>query len=389
MKRKSLLILYVWVIILFFQYGCGQKAIKIGVVLEFSGPALPYSQSLQKGILLAIDHVNKEGGVDNRPVVALFKDAGESKEHALRVVQELRDEGVHVIIGATTSTMTLVVGKYCQENHIILMSPAASSPQISYLGDFVYRNFPSDQLEGYMMAHFMREKVGISKVAVAYIQNDYGLDLYRVFATEFRKLHGSIEMSIGFDETEESLKSVVRAFLHDRPQNIYLIGYANELVELLKGIRAGYTPEWIFSVGGFATPHVLKKGGTAVEDVIFFQPEYDPNSKKPIVRKFVRAFEERYGAVPDIYAAHAYDAVRILVQVMRLFGTRVEDIQMGLNQTRSFRGVAGRTSFDENGDVIRFPKPYIVQGQSFVPLDEPLLRNIIKLKTYKQAGQSQ
>ena len=261
------------------------------------------------------------------------------------------------------------------------MSPAASSPQITFLGDFIFRNFPSDRLEGRMMALYLREKFHIPSVAVIYLNNDYGRDLQKVFVSEFRRLGGQITATFEYPPGTTDFSPIIDKLKPNSFHAVYLIGYFPDLVELISTLRDTIDPKWIFSVSAIATPGALKARNGTLEGVIFLQPAYDPNGRDPRVQKFVKKYKETYGETPDIYAAHGYDAVMILAQNMRLFGTTPEEVQFGLFRTHGFKGVAGITTFNDDGDVLRFPRLYMIQQGRFVPLDDARLKTLLGLKT--------
>ena len=104
--------------------------------------------------------------------------------------------------------------------------------------------------------------------------------------------------------------------------------------------------------------------GNAAEGVIVTTVAYDPDSKEDHISSFVGAYRNRYGASPNNYAAHGYDAMMILAQAISKVGYDSEKIRVYLYQLKDYQGVAGNTSFDSNGDVIKLPKVTIVlQGQ--------------------------
>ena len=355
--------------------GCSHQPVRIGVLLELSGEASAYGLAIQKAVELAVERVNAEGGVGGHPVQVLYRDAASDRETALREARALvEQEHVPVIIGAATSTITLAVGRYCQNHRVILLSPAASNPQIAYIGDFVFRNFPSDRLEGRIMAMTMREKFHVDHVKVLYTANEYGQGLHGVFINEFRRLGGNVDEEFEYPPGTRDFSPILDRMAPLANADLYLIGYASDLVALISQIRERAEPRWLFTVSAVATPEALKVNGPAMEHVIFLQPYYDPDSDDPLIRRFVTEFRDRYGEIPDIYAAHGYDALMIIAQTMRLFGTRVEEIQLGLSRLHGFRGVAGLTTFNEDGDVLRFPRLYMIENHRFVPLDDARLK---------------
>ena len=107
----------------------------------------------------------------------------------------------------------------------------------------------------------------------------------------------------------------------------------------------------MFSCVGFDNPKILEIAGDAAEGVVFARPYYNPESQDPKVKSFVEYFTKKYNMVPGVYAAHAYDALRIVVEAIRKGGYSAEGIKTALYSIKDFPGVTGNTSFDEDGDV--------------------------------------
>jgi len=74
----------------------------------------------------------------------------------------------------------------------------------------------------------------------------------------------------------------------------------------------------------------------------------------------VASYRARYGEMPDLYAAHGFDAFNILLEAYRLGGTSGLSFWKGMRGVRDYLGVTGILQFDEKGDVSKFPHVYIV-----------------------------
>jgi branched-chain amino acid transport system substrate-binding protein len=135
-------------------------------------------------------------------------------------------------------------------------------------------------------------------------------------------------------------------------------------VEVLKFLRKRHFQGTICVTSAFYNRAVLNANKELVEGVYLPLPSFDPQSKAENVQKFVKAYRERFGAEPDIFAAHAYDAMRVALFV--LANTKYQEateyrktLQFGLND---FQGVTGVIRFDDYGDVHHNPIIYIIKN---------------------------
>ena len=115
------------------------------------------------------------------------------------------------------------------------------------------------------------------------------------------------------------------------------------------------------------TDDLVRMAGAAAENLVYPQPNFDLESDRAGgARRSSRPTARKYGEDPDIYAAHGYDALKLLAQAIENGGgTHPDDVRIGFASIKAYEGAAGRTAFDENGDVVRYPRMFIIrEGQA-------------------------
>ncbi len=326
-----------------------------------SGAASAFGEQVARGFDLAVAEINAAGGVDGRELQLLYRDDSTNPDMGLRAVKELvEQEHVSVVLGAVSSPVTLRLAPYCEQKHVVLLSPSASAPLLTEAGEYVFRTFPSDVLEGASMADFARD-LGLERVAILAVDTAYGDGLARVFAKQFHDSGGSIVASLTFPEgNETAIADGVSALQGLAPRGVYIVAYTDDLATALKKLQT--TPLHAIVLGtSSAGPELIRQAGSAAENLVFPLPSFDPTSA------FSAAFAARYGAEPDVYAAHAYDAVRVLAQAAdRAESWRPEAIRDALLSIDDYEGATGRLAFDHNGDVVQYPRLYIVRDGQLV-----------------------
>jgi branched-chain amino acid transport system substrate-binding protein len=351
----------------------GSPEVKLGLIVSLSGFGEPYGTSIRDGVELAVEQLNAQGGinVDNagmKPVVLVVKDARSDPARGLELAHELIDEGVHATVGADVSDVTLAIAPHFQEAQQILISPASSTPRLSDAGDFIYRNFPSDDLEALNVADYIFNKAGLREAAVIASQSEFGLGQKSAFIQRFRTLGGRDvgQESFPANATPQQVAQAVQSIV-DAPA-IYIAGYSEETAAVAVALREAGSEAALFGSGAVLSGSLVAAGGEAVEGLIFPRPSFDPVSSDPAVRGFVSAFETKYGRMPDTYAAHGYDAVMILAQAIQEAGEDPAEIRFYMNSMNPYDGVTGTTDFDDKGDVRKFHRMYEIRGGVAVPL---------------------
>ena len=335
--------------------GCSLRPIKVGAVLPLTGAWAPYGCSLRDGILLAQDKVNREGGIQGRRLEVVILDSRSQPQTAAEEFQRLvKDERVAVVVGGITSGEALAMSNLADRFQRILFSPSASSPKLGSAGGWVFRNWPSDEVEGQALADFAAYSLHATRALMVVEKGPYGEGIGEVFGRRFASGDRQVER-LEYDPgagAEAGLAEKIRETAHGA-QVLFLAGYGEEILPLAGRIKASGLNLPIIASSALAGGSLLRQRADDAEGLIFARPAFDPSTTDAAVQAFVTGFEARFGHEPDTYAAHAYDAVNLLADVMTSEGSTAPDLRRGLAAVRNYEGVAGTTSFDANGGPIQ------------------------------------
>ncbi len=349
--------------------GCGKPA-RVGAIVSRSGAASASGEQVTRGFDLAVSELNAAGGVGGRKVELLYRDDSTNPEIGVAALRELFEhDHVTTVLGAVTSTVTLRLAPHCERNRVVLMSPSASASQLTEAGEYIFRTVPSDVLEGSSMADFARD-LGLDRVAILAVDNDYGASLADAFTDRLRTSGGSVVASLTFPEGDAAaIADAVAALAGLAPRGLYIPAYAGDLATVLRLLSETRIRPIVLGTSATAS-EPIRAAGAAAENLVFPKSSFDATADSAEVRAFTAAFRERYAAEPDVYAAHAYDTVRVLaVAVGRAKSWNADKIRDALLQIDNYEGVTGRLAFDRNGDVVQYPRLYIVRRGQFVPYD--------------------
>jgi len=357
MKRIFSLVVILLIICGLIWVGCQkkveEKVVKIGAVLVLTGPNAKAGQSAKQGIEMAVEEINASGGVKSRKIKVIYEDDGGEPQKSVSAVQKLINvDKVLAILGPMWSSCVLAVAPIVESKGVVILSPTASSPKITYAGDYIFRNTYSDAIEGAKTAEFASKELKYGKAGILFINNDYGVGLKDAFKRKFEELGGKIVIDEGYDPKTTDFRTILVKVKERSPEVIYIAGYS-EMGQLLRQMRETGIKIPVLSCIMFEISDIAKVAGKAAEGVIYAYPSYDPEKGNEITLKFAKKFKEKYGTLPDPEAAFSYDAVKILALAMEKGGFTSEDIKNALYKIKGYNGVTGKTSFDENGDVIK------------------------------------
>lgn len=357
--------------------GCpGGGPTKIGAVLPLTGSTSVYGQAIRKGIDLAVEEVNKDPKGPRIQVVVA--DSGSDAVRAGNELARLYESGASAAIGGVTSAEALAMVKVADDQNRVLLSPSASLPQLSGISSNFFRIFPSDFSEGTVMARYAYENLNLRTGVILAKQETYAKGIQQVFAEEFQRKGGRILETIEFPASGGELGALTERAAMLKPDFVYLAAYAEEVSSMIRDLRAGQYPGIVLTTSSIAAASIISRTGEAAEGAYFTQTSFDVEGPKvpENVKAFVDGYRARYGEAPDLYAAHGYDAVMVLVEAIRQGADSASAFWKGMRSVHEFPGVTGTLQFDDKGDVAKFPHVYIVAGGKAVDVEAERQRQI-------------
>jgi branched-chain amino acid transport system substrate-binding protein len=344
--------------------------ITVGVILPLTGDYGAFGGSVARGIGLATEEINAEGGVDGRMVVVDVEDSGGIPQLGRSVAEKLISEvGVAAIIGAMSSEVTLAIAPLAEESGTVLLSPASSSPKISSAGDYVFRNYPSETLQAELIVGYAFRQL-CRRAGTLTVSDGDGARLNEAFLSTIRRLGGTVAYNQSFAGNTRDFNSHLAGLEKAAPECVFIVGHNRQLREIVSQARARGVKAVFYSPVIFHDEETVAAGGASLEDIVFSAPAFDRESTSPHIEQFTGAFRDRFGGEPDIWAAHGHDALHLLVEAMRSHGTAGAQIRDGLYAIQDYQGIAGRTSFDVHGDVQRPGRFITVKDGRLVLLEE-------------------
>lgn len=361
MKRFSkvqALFVVILIALLVCPLGCKKKEpqmeeIKIGAILPLTGSAAPYGENAKRGIELALSELNDSGGVGGRKIRVIFEDSRTDPKEAVSALNKLFGTyGIRFIIGDINSSGVLAMAPIAEKNKIILLSPGASNPKISDAGEYIFRNWHSDALEGQVDAEYAYSKMSWRTASILYVDAAYGVGLAETFRKVFSSLGGKTVVFEAYAQDATDMRAQISKIIGAKPDGLYLPGWPKEMAVALKQLKELGSKIPILSAQGFDDPSILNLAGNAAEGVIFSVPETpDPNNE--IVKSFNENYRKHYGQEPGVCSASGYDALRIFAYAIDTVGDNVQQVQRILASLADFPGADGPISFDERGDLLK------------------------------------
>ena len=332
-----------------------QDTIKIGEYASLSGKEASLGQSSHQGTLLAIERVNAAGGILGKQLELIVEDtqskAGESGTAVRKLIS--RDKVV-AILGEVASSRSLEGAPIAQAAKVPMITPASTNPQVTEVGDYIFRVCFIDPFQGPVMAKFALTTLKAKHIAILSSSSSaYSVGLAKYFKEAFIAGGGQVVAEPKYQEGDKDFKAQLTSIKPPGVDAIFSPGYYNEGALIVKQARDLGITIPVFGADSWEAEALMELGGKAVEGA-YLCSHYSPQDPSPRVQKFVAAYKERWGTgfAPDSNASLGYDSVLVLADAIKRAGsTDRAKIRDALAATKDFPAVTGTITINEKRDA--------------------------------------
>ena len=334
--------------------------IKIGYFGDLSGPTFNFGKSASNGVLMAVDEINRSGGINGRKLdVVIEDDHGSPERAALLVTKLINEDKVLAVIAGGASGPSLAAAPRAQAAKIPLISPSSTDPAVTRTGDFIFRVCFIDAFQGEVMARFATSSLKARKAAIMVdFNNPYSRGLSEFFENSFKKLGGQIVSKQSYAQGDPDFRGQLSTIRSLEPDVVYVPGYYGDVGLIAKQARQLGITEPLLGGDGWDAPELWGIGGDALNGC-YISNHYSVEDPAPQIQAFINNYKSIYGnLVPDAHAALGYDAMRFLAEAIQKVGTSdSQKLRDALAATKGFQGVTGKISMDAERNAV---KPAVV-----------------------------
>ena len=325
--------------------GCARDSASY-VIASVAPKGEAYGVMSQQGAELAVEVINKRGGIRSRPLKLVTEDDEASGAKAAEVAEKLvANDEVLAVVGHANSSATVAAARV-YDGRLPAVSPSASSPELTGLSRWVFRVIPSDSVNGQELARFANT-LGHARAAILYENNSYGRGLADSFRRAFRGQVTAID-PIAVDGSE--VTPYIAYLRTNNPGLVFVAGSEASGLEVLREARRQQLA--VDFLGGDGWTGITTD--TSAAEGAYVGAPFSPEDPRREVQEFVRLFRAKFGREPNSFAALSYDAAMAIVLAMERAGADREGIREALasmTADREYAGVTGRIAFRETGDV--------------------------------------
>ena len=330
--------------------------LKIGVNLELTGSVAAYGNAEKNGINLAVEQINKAGGVDGKKIEVITKDNKSENAEASTAATNLAVQSqVNAMIGPATSGAVAAASLNAQKTGVPLLTPSGTQDDLTIDKDgvkkYIFRTTFQDSFQGQVLAQYAYQNLNAKKVVLYY---DNSSDYAKGIAEEFQRVYpGEIVTVATFASGDKDFQSALTKFKDLDYDAIVMPGYYTETGIITKQARDMGIEVPILGPDGFNDDSFGDLAGVANTHDVYYVSGYSiETALSDKATQFIEAYKRKYGSEPNMFAALAYDSVYMIAEAAKGAKTSI-DIADNLAKLSQFDGVTGTMTIDKDHNPIK------------------------------------
>ena len=351
----------------------GSDVWKIGSIGPTTGTAAIYGNAVKNGASIAVDEINKAGGINGYKIEFSFEDDQADPELAANAYNALKDKGTQILLGTVTSGSCEAVVGLTAEDNMFQLTPSASAQSV-IAGDNVFQVCFTDPNQGSASAQYIGENKLATKVGIIYDSSDvYSTGVFEKFVEAAKSQDFEIVSTQSFTKDTKTDFSVQVQSCKDAGADLVFlpIYYTEASLILTEANSTGYKPIFYGCDGLDGILGVENFNKELAEGVMLLTPfSADATDEKTV--SFVKTYKELYNDVPNQFAADAYDGVYVLKAAIEKAGLKPDASVADVNLKKAITeitvdGLTGAgMKWEASGEVSKAPRAVVIKDGTYV-----------------------
>lgn len=321
------------------------EPIRLGAVFSYSGRNLNNDDVTVRVVRQMVVMQNARGGLLGRPIELLELDTTSRAVRGDKLAQKAIAAGVSAVIGPNLSAQSLAIAPTLQKAGIPMISPSATIPGLTDIGNFIFRTNFTDDDQGMAMSQFAYQHLQArTAVVITDVSQKYSQNLSKLFMQQFRQLGGQVLWQAEIIQNSVNFHTVLRKIRVLTPDVVIVAAYGQEAGVLMRQMDELQLNTPVICGDGCSTD-MGKIGAQApykLYSVVYWHPDLRKSGDPPLN---LTGFEPRQ----QWAAAIAFDAVQLLFNAIKnANSSEPELIRQALQ--KPWQGVTGFYHFGQSRD---------------------------------------
>ena len=327
------------------------EEVRIGFLGPLEGSAMvPQGRQMLQGATLALEQANRAGGYNGLPYrLMIHNDVGLWGAAANEVIK-MDEEKVWAWLGSIDDIVSHVALRATLKVEIMMVNTGDPDPTFTETNiPWAIRVISDDRQSGYALATHIFEEKNHERVAVIRSNSRYGRVGIMEYSGVAVRLGHPMMIEERYNEGETDFSKQLSNIKRVKPDGILIWGNAKESALILNQIRQMGMDVPVYASDRIVTKEFLSIAGENAEGMVTTSP-YNPNADNKGLAEFRKQYKDRFGIEPDVYAAHAFDGMNLILKAIEKVGLNrvlIRDVLTDRETFQGYNGVTGEIYFDE------------------------------------------
>lgn len=336
------------------SYAFAADSIRLALILAQTGPAELSDASGWGSAQLAVEDINRKGGLLGKQLELVKIDSQSTPIGATKAAKTAVEKKVVGVIGAGWSSQSLPIAKVLQDAKIPMITPSSTHPDITRVGDYIFRVCFTDTFQGAALAKFAHNDMQ-AETAVVFrnISEKYSTYLSKNFEDSFLAMGGKVLLYADYKTDTSDFTQLLEKVKKLDPDVILMSGYEQDTGIIVR--QAGSMDIRTQYLGGDGWGRGVKEIAGSAADGSYYLAQWHPDYPGVESRNLVKNFKKRFPNLDQnsIMVPLTYEAVMLMADAIKRAGsTEGSAIQQHLSRTENFQGITGAIAFDKSGDPV-------------------------------------
>jgi branched-chain amino acid transport system substrate-binding protein len=353
--------------------------LRIGAILPLTGQAAFLGQEEIKGLEAARALIESQG----KQIILKFEDSANAAKQGLSAFQKLTSVGnvdgiivTHSGVNGPISDYVASLPEQDQELLPTIIGTIVAATKITRNNNVFLRCYPSGLDEARAIAEYVSQKESLRNIAIAYQNDDYGLDGEATFTKLVQDHARRIVLSEGFDKNVPDQRTLAAKIAAQQPDGVYVVGNTPAYASVIRQLReTGYRGQ-ILSGSAVDVGSLRKAMGDSVVRGIVYSSTFVETEEIAATPDFT-FFSDRLtekDTKPNMLNVYSAVSLQTLVTLLQKEGDRSTTELVRLSTNMPFSTILGSIRFDENRDA-RLPL-FVKRAGGLDPATDTLLMNV-------------
>ena len=348
-------------------FSMAEEPIKFGLVAPFTGLGSILGGYIKEAMMLAVDEINDQGGINGRPIKVIIYDTEASPATAINVVKKvIQNDRVNVLFGPNMSSATLGVHKVAWDNQVIQLV-GATSPSLRYTNlqnPWLFRLRADDKVKVDVQVEYAIQELKVKKPGIIYGSTDYCTSAKKVMEEKFAEYGITEIVAVQIKEGEKDATGQLLKLKKEKIDILMGLTHESEAAVVVRQAQQLGMDIPIVGFSAWGVPAFTDLASSAAVGVVAVQG-FTPEDPNPKVQEFANNYKERYGRLPSDPGQAYYDGVYIMKYIIEKVGLDHNKMRDALETLKGFPGLQGEIACDQHHNLSRFSIVSEFEGDSW------------------------